>query len=63
MTPDDSGDGSDNPDKKENADSGSGTAKNDEDRGRCVICGKELPSGRRKYCSETCEEAGRMRRG
>lgn len=55
--------GSDMDSKRDDASSSNGSANKDDDRGRCVICGKELPAGRRKYCSETCEEAGRMRRG
>ena len=60
---DDPDGGSDMDSNRDDAGSSNGNANNDENRGRCVICGKELPSGRRKYCSETCEEAGRMRRG
>lgn len=44
---------------------GEGQEENSEGRKFCAICGKQLPKGRSKYCSDTCEDEAqeRMRNG
>lgn len=54
MSPDDvpAGEGG----EEEDVSSGSQAAEEDSGRNvRCVICGKKLPAGRHKYCSDVCE--------
>ena len=42
--------------EEEDVSSGSQAAEEDSGRNvRCVICGKKLPAGRHKYCSDVCE--------
>lgn len=52
-------------DEEPEAESSSGSqGKEDEGSGkRCVVCGKKLPNGRKKYCSDDCQNRARSMNG